>query len=114
MAIKKLTIPWQEKPKDCKDVMWRYDANPIINRYDIPTSNSIFNSAVLPNQCKKCEVINVKTGISLFTNEGCGGENTRLEENAQIEAYLLSRNSSNLCDLEVRCTTWRKNPEAEN
>ncbi|MGB0886993.1 MAG: hypothetical protein ACPGSL_02620 [Vicingaceae bacterium] len=75
---------------------------------------SIFNSAVLPNQCKKCEVINVKTGISLFTNEGCGGENTRLEENAQIEAYLLSRNSSNLCDLEVRCTTWRKNPEAEN
>ena len=34
--------------KDCKDVMWRYSQNPIINRYDIPCSNSIFNSAVVP------------------------------------------------------------------
>lgn len=42
------TIPWQEKPLDCKDVLWRYTENPIIGRYDIPTSNSIFNSAVVP------------------------------------------------------------------
>lgn len=28
--------------------MWRYDANPIIPRDAIPTSNSIFNSAVVP------------------------------------------------------------------
>ena len=41
-------IPWQERPAGCTDVMWRYSENPIIGRYDIPTSNSIFNSAVVP------------------------------------------------------------------
>lgn len=41
-------IPWQERPNDCSDVMWRYKDNPIVNRYAIPTSNSVFNSAVVP------------------------------------------------------------------
>lgn len=41
-------MPWQNPPQGCKDVMWRYDANPIINRYDTAVSNSIFNSAVVP------------------------------------------------------------------
>jgi beta-1,4-mannooligosaccharide/beta-1,4-mannosyl-N-acetylglucosamine phosphorylase len=41
-------IPWQNKPDNCKDVLWRYDQNPIIDRYAIPLSNSIFNSAVVP------------------------------------------------------------------
>jgi len=41
-------IPWQNKPEGCKDVLWRYDQNPIIDRYAIPTSNSVFNSAVVP------------------------------------------------------------------
>ena len=25
-------LPWQDKPADCKDVVWRYSANPIIKR----------------------------------------------------------------------------------
>lgn len=41
-------IPFQERPTGCTEPMWRYDANPIIDRYHIPTSNSIFNSAVVP------------------------------------------------------------------
>lgn len=41
-------VPWQEKPKDSKDILWRFSANPIIDRYAIPTSNSVFNSAVVP------------------------------------------------------------------
>ena len=41
-------IPWQDRPANSTDVMWRYDANPIIDRYAIPSSNSIFNSAVVP------------------------------------------------------------------
>lgn len=41
-------IPWQERPAGSKEIMWRYDKNPVINRYDIPSSNSIFNSAVVP------------------------------------------------------------------
>jgi beta-1,4-mannooligosaccharide/beta-1,4-mannosyl-N-acetylglucosamine phosphorylase len=41
-------IPWEERPADCSDVVWRYSANPIIPRNLIPSSNSIFNSAVVP------------------------------------------------------------------
>lgn len=44
----KIEIPWQERPENCTDVMWRYSNNPIIGRYHIPSSNSIFNSAVVP------------------------------------------------------------------
>lgn len=40
-------IPWQERPSDCKTVMWRYSDNPVIPRDLLPTSNSIFNSAVV-------------------------------------------------------------------
>lgn len=41
-------LPWQDKPEDCKRPVWRYDKNPIIQRDLIPSSNSIFNSAVVP------------------------------------------------------------------
>ncbi|GMQ61858.1 glycoside hydrolase family 130 protein [Vallitalea maricola] len=41
-------IPWEEKPADCKEVIWRSNMNPIIKRDHLPTSNSIFNSAVVP------------------------------------------------------------------
>ena len=41
-------IPWQDKPAGCNDVIWRYDANPIIQRDILPTSNSVFNSAAVP------------------------------------------------------------------
>ncbi len=43
-----IQIPWEERPAGCNDVMWRFSRNPIIGRYAIPTSNSIFNSAVVP------------------------------------------------------------------
>jgi beta-1,4-mannooligosaccharide/beta-1,4-mannosyl-N-acetylglucosamine phosphorylase len=41
-------IPWEERPADSSDVIWRYSANPVIPRDLIPSSNSIFNSAVVP------------------------------------------------------------------
>jgi beta-1,4-mannooligosaccharide/beta-1,4-mannosyl-N-acetylglucosamine phosphorylase len=41
-------IPWEARPAGVHDVVWRYSANPIIPRDAIPTSNSIFNSAVVP------------------------------------------------------------------
>lgn len=40
-------LPWEDRPAQCRDVVWRYSANPIIPRDAIPTSNSIFNSAVV-------------------------------------------------------------------
>lgn len=41
-------IPWEERPAGCKDVIWRSARNPIIPHDLIPSSNSIFNSAVVP------------------------------------------------------------------
>lgn len=42
-----MNIPWEDKPKGCTDVVWRYSANPIITRHQIEGANSIFNSAVI-------------------------------------------------------------------
>lgn len=41
-------MPWEERPAGCNDVLWRYSANPVIPRDALSTSNSIFNSAVVP------------------------------------------------------------------
>ncbi|MFP4977590.1 glycoside hydrolase family 130 protein [Paenibacillus sp. CN-4] len=41
-------IPWQEKPQGLNAPVWRYSQNPIIERHAIPSSNSVFNSAVVP------------------------------------------------------------------
>jgi beta-1,4-mannooligosaccharide/beta-1,4-mannosyl-N-acetylglucosamine phosphorylase len=43
-----LNIPWEDRPSGCRDVIWRSSRNPIILRNQLPTSNSIFNSAVVP------------------------------------------------------------------
>lgn len=56
MSMKKISIigsplpniPWEERPVNCSDVVWRYSRNPVIPRDLIPSSNSIFNSAVIP------------------------------------------------------------------
>ena len=71
---------------------------------------SMFNGAIMPNQCKRCEVINRTTQQVLKSFEGCGSENTRLEEQAKEAAYDLSRDG-NLCNLEVVCESWKKEPE---
>ena len=41
-------IPWQDKPSDCTAPVWRFSANPIIDRNPLPNVARIFNSAVLP------------------------------------------------------------------
>lgn len=48
-ALKGLSnIPWEPKPPGCRTTVWRSTLNPIIPRDLTPTSNSIFNSAVVP------------------------------------------------------------------
>lgn len=42
------SIPWEEKPSACNEPIWRYSNNPILKRNVIPSSNSVFNSAVVP------------------------------------------------------------------
>ncbi|HKL85643.1 MAG TPA: glycosidase, partial [Treponemataceae bacterium] len=42
-------IPWEARPTSGRhEVMWRYSQNPVISRDTTATSNSIFNSAVVP------------------------------------------------------------------
>lgn len=43
-------IPWQPRPASGSehDVVWRFTQNPVVPRNAIPSSNSIFNSAVVP------------------------------------------------------------------
>lgn len=41
-------IPWEDQPKGNNNVLWRSEKNPIIPHDLIPSSNSIFNSAVVP------------------------------------------------------------------
>ena len=40
-------MPWQDKPKNCSSVVWRYQNNPIIPRNPQPGISRIFNSAVV-------------------------------------------------------------------
>ena len=42
------SMPWEERPAGCRHILWRYSQNPIIDRYALSDSNSIFNSAVVP------------------------------------------------------------------
>ena len=41
-------IPWEEKPKDCIDVVWRFSGNPIIGWNPIPKAARVYNSAIVP------------------------------------------------------------------
>lgn len=41
-------IPWQPRPAGCSDLLWRYDANPVIGRRPLPRVTGIYNSAVVP------------------------------------------------------------------
>ena len=40
-------MPWQERPSDCDEVVWRYSENPILSYKDIKDANSLFNSSVV-------------------------------------------------------------------
>ena len=41
-------LPWEDRPAGISTPIWRSEHNPIIPRDLIPSSNSIFNSAVVP------------------------------------------------------------------
>lgn len=42
------TIPWEDKPARCNDVMWRFSKNPIVDWNPIPTAGRVYNSAIVP------------------------------------------------------------------
>lgn len=42
------SFPWQDRPENCSDVVWRHSDNPIIGRTPMPGFQGIYNSAVVP------------------------------------------------------------------
>jgi len=76
-------IPWEDRPLNCNDPVWRYRQNPIVRRDALSNSNSIFNSAVVPyegnfigvfrvdDKCleKTLHIGNSKDGIEWQINE---------------------------------------------
>ncbi len=58
-------LPWQEKPSDCKDPVWRFAQNPVIDRNPCEGVARIFNSAVVPYEGKFIGLFRVeeKTGV---------------------------------------------------
>jgi beta-1,4-mannooligosaccharide/beta-1,4-mannosyl-N-acetylglucosamine phosphorylase len=80
-------IPWEERPVDSSDIVWRYHSNPIIPRDLIPSSNSIFNSAVVPFQGKFAGVFrcdNKKRQMNIHPGFSDNGIDWTIE-NAPIE-----------------------------
>jgi beta-1,4-mannooligosaccharide/beta-1,4-mannosyl-N-acetylglucosamine phosphorylase len=69
-------IPWEIRPTDGKDIIWRFSKNPVIKRDLLPTSNSIFNSAVVPYQdgfagVFRCDDTNRRMRLHVgFSNNG--------------------------------------------
>ncbi len=41
-------IPWQDKPTGSNEIVWRYDANPVIGWNPTPSTARVYNSAVVP------------------------------------------------------------------
>lgn len=38
---------WEERPRDCRDLVWRYSGNPILGRRAIPCAQAVYNSGVV-------------------------------------------------------------------
>lgn len=76
LELTKTKIPWEDRPVGCGDVVWRYSSNPVIPRNAIPSSNSIFNSAVVPFEDKFAGVFRCDDKARLpllhagFSNDG--------------------------------------------
>ncbi len=76
-------MPWQDRPAGMEhEAMWRFDQNPIIPRDLIPSSNSIFNSAVVAHEGRfygvfRCD--NRAREMNIYKGESDDGVNWVIE-----------------------------------
>ena len=85
-------MPWEERPAASREIMWRCSANPIIPRDLLATSNSIFNSAVVPFKKGKYNYAGVfrcdDTNIRMRLHVGFSADGLKwdiLEEDIRLE-----------------------------
>jgi len=111
-------VPWEDKPEGCKDVVWRSVLNPIIPRNLLPSSNSIFNSAVVPFKEKFAGVFRCddnRRNMQIHSGESDDGINWRISakpisficKDPEIGEYTYGRYDPRVCWLEDRYyITW--------
>ena len=56
-------VPWEERPENCSDVVWRAARAPAIPRDLLLHSNNIINSAVVPYEDGGCGVFRVHNKV---------------------------------------------------
>ena len=100
-------IPWEDKPTNSNEVIWRFSKNPVIKRDAIPSSNSIFNSAAIEFEdgfagifrCdNKAREMNIHAG---FSKDGITWE---------IEHEPINFISADLTDSEVGKSAYKYDP----
>lgn len=118
IGSKLVNIPWEDKPQGCDDVVWRSAFNPIIPRNLIQSSNSIFNSAVVPFKENFAGVFRCDDKMrrmQIHSGESEDGINWRISakpikfsyEDAEIGEYTYGRYDPRVCWLEDRYyITW--------
>ncbi|MDR0553371.1 MAG: glycoside hydrolase family 130 protein [Treponema sp.] len=78
-------IPWEERPKEGRhEVLWRFSKNPVIPRNLTKTSNSIFNSAVVPFNSEFAGVFrcdDTARRMNLFAGRSKDGLSWKIEDN---------------------------------
>jgi beta-1,4-mannooligosaccharide/beta-1,4-mannosyl-N-acetylglucosamine phosphorylase len=111
-------IPWEDRPSGCPDVIWRSSRNPIISRNQLPTSNSIFNSAVVSFAGKFAGVFrcdDTRRRMQIYSGVSADGINWRISEqpiafhydNPEIGKFTYGRYDPRICRLEDRYyITW--------
>lgn len=75
-------IPWEEKPKNCNDIIWRFSGNPILDWNPIPKAARVYNSAIAPFNEKFAGVFRAdqKNGrATLFAGTSEDGININLD-----------------------------------
>ena len=82
-------MPWEDRPEGSNAVMWRFSKNPIIPRDLLPTSNSIFNSAVVPfGEGFAGVTARGSEQNDAFVPNGHGGVTTRTNHSGGIQGGL--------------------------
>lgn len=91
-------IPWQDKPSNKEDLLWRYSNNPIVKRNHIKNSMAIHNSAPIPFNGGFAGIFRVDTkerALELHRGFSADGLNWAIDEDPISFNALYPESSGN-------------------
>ncbi|MBK7979457.1 MAG: glycoside hydrolase family 130 protein [Ignavibacteriae bacterium] len=89
-------IPWEDKPKNCADFVWRFSGNPILGWNPIPKAARVYNSAIVPYNEKFAGVFRAdkKNGrATLFA--GTSEDGIKIDLNTEPINWIVENGSPN-------------------